>query len=274
VLTAAPDIVLIDLSVFEGLNAREFLTGIPRMSPAKRWIDRWLALEGDTMGHLMLSDELAAAAFVKPGLMEVGTETFALNSEAGEGFEIVAEEKGNIRIARFKFPKASLEHLQDILGWPPRSRHGPEAEPELPASELLRAFHGHLGPYVVLGYRMGKLALETANSEGHFGISAVVHSPLQPPPSCLIDGLQIGSGCTLGKRNIEVRELDGPAFAVFTPQHGNKVTVRLRPEIPELIKQLVDEKGVEAAGEDLLERKINTLFILEITFDRNGSEED
>jgi hypothetical protein len=45
-----------------------------------------------------------------------------------------------------------------------------------------------------------------------FDLAAHVHSPLEPPPSCLIDGVQLGSGCTLGKGNIRVSEHDGPAW--------------------------------------------------------------
>ncbi|MCK4235472.1 MAG: hypothetical protein KAX38_00035 [Candidatus Krumholzibacteria bacterium] len=110
---------------------------------------------------------------------------------------------------------------------------------------------------------MGRLALESCGSEGHFGISAEVYSTLKIPKSCLIDGIQLGSGCTLGKGNIEVHRFDGPAYAIFRTEYGAETTIRLRPGIPALISRLIEEKGVEAAGEDLMDREPGRLFDLE-----------
>ncbi|MFO8034276.1 MAG: formylmethanofuran dehydrogenase subunit E family protein, partial [Candidatus Bipolaricaulota bacterium] len=62
--------------------------------------------------------------------------------------------------------------------------------------------HGHLGPYLVAGIRMGLLALELLESSGYFGLSAVSEAGREPPRSCLSDGIQIGSGCTAGKGNL------------------------------------------------------------------------
>jgi len=73
--------------------------------------------------------------------------------------------------------------------------------------EDLAAFHGHLGPYIVLGYRMGRYVRKHFCSDP-FQMKAVVFCEGVPPQSCLVDGLQIGSGCTLGKRNIEIAVCD------------------------------------------------------------------
>lgn len=73
--------------------------------------------------------------------------------------------------------------------------------------EDLAAFHGHLGPYIVLGYRMGKYARETFCSDP-FSMKAEVHCNGVPPQSCLIDGVQLGSGCTMGKRNLDLNISD------------------------------------------------------------------
>ena len=69
--------------------------------------------------------------------------------------------------------------------------------------EDLAEFHGHLGPYIVLGYRIGRYVKEHFCSDP-FQMKAVVFCEGVPPQSCLADGVQIGSGCTLGKRNIEI----------------------------------------------------------------------
>jgi formylmethanofuran dehydrogenase subunit E len=69
--------------------------------------------------------------------------------------------------------------------------------------EDLAAFHGHLGPYIVLGYRMGRYVRQHFCSDP-FQMKATVFCDGVPPQSCLADGIQIGSGCTLGKRNIDI----------------------------------------------------------------------
>lgn len=76
-------------------------------------------------------------------------------------------------------------------------------QPEYSIQELVK-FHGHLGPYIVLGYRMGRYA--RAVFSGSREISAVVHCSDSPPESCLADGIQIGSGCTFGRRKIKLEK--------------------------------------------------------------------
>jgi len=69
--------------------------------------------------------------------------------------------------------------------------------------EDLAAFHGHLGPYIVLGYKIGRYVKQNFCRDP-FQMKAAVFCEGVPPQSCLADGIQIGSGCTLGKRNIEI----------------------------------------------------------------------
>jgi formylmethanofuran dehydrogenase subunit E len=110
---------------------------------------------------------------------------------------------------------------------------------------------------------MAGLALSEIGSEGHFGVSAEVHSPLETPRSCLIDGVQIGSGCTLGKGNIMVAKAPEPAWARFTTAGGEEVTVRLRRDIPALVRELVNSEGVEAAGRAFFQMRLDSLFTAE-----------
>ena len=123
-------------------------------------------------------------------------------------------------------------------------------------------FHGHLGPYLVLGLRASLIAMEALGRDP-FGMKATVFTQGSPPSSCFIDGVQFVSGCTLGKGNIKANESDGPAYCIFRTKDGHKVTIWLRSEIPKLVSQLINDKGVEPAAEDLLERKIETLFKIE-----------
>lgn len=90
-------------------------------------------------------------------------------------------------------------------------------------------FHGHLGPFLVCGLRMGLLALRELGSGGHSDLRATVETGTEPPVSCLIDGIQVATGCTLGKGNIQVKAHSRPRAAFVK---GTKcLEVELRPEL-------------------------------------------
>ena len=73
--------------------------------------------------------------------------------------------------------------------------------------EDLAAFHGHLGPFIVLGYRIGRYVRDHICTDP-FQLRAAVYCSGAPPESCIVDGVQLGSGCTLGKQNIEIVTAD------------------------------------------------------------------
>jgi len=75
-------------------------------------------------------------------------------------------------------------------------------------SSLLKSatrFHGHLGPYLVLGLRMGLVANRVLQPRRPHDLSATVWTKRSPPESCMLDGIQVSSGCTLGKGNLRVK---------------------------------------------------------------------
>jgi formylmethanofuran dehydrogenase subunit E len=119
-------------------------------------------------------------------------------------------------------------------------------------------FHGHLGPFLVSGLRMGLLALRELDSRGHFDLRAVVETGTTPPLSCMIDGIQVATGCTLGKGNIEVLHRN-KARATFS-KGERRLVVELRPEVLELI----EEGDVEALAWQVMEMEDEKLFRWEL----------
>jgi formylmethanofuran dehydrogenase subunit E len=102
---------------------------------------------------------------------------------------------------------------------------------DLPAMiERGTLLHGHLGPYLVAGIRMGLLALRLLNSSGYFGLRAESEAGRTTPLSCLNDGVQIGSGCTAGKGNLRVVGEERPRVR-FVADDGRAVTIELRPNV-------------------------------------------
>jgi formylmethanofuran dehydrogenase subunit E len=121
-------------------------------------------------------------------------------------------------------------------------------------------FHGHGGPFMTVGLRMGLYALERLDCRGWFDLSCRVALRWRPPDSCVIDGIQSSTGCTMGKHNIEVVEGEGVS-ATFTSK-DKSLTLTLRNEaLDEIKSELEDEEAVhevmmwlgEAATEELFE---------------------
>jgi formylmethanofuran dehydrogenase subunit E len=92
--------------------------------------------------------------------------------------------------------------------------------------------HGHRGPFLIAGIRMGLLALELLGNSGYFGLEAESETGTVTPLSCLTAGVQIGSGCTLGKGNIRVTDARR-ARVHFLDKSGRRVTIELRSKIYE-----------------------------------------
>jgi formylmethanofuran dehydrogenase subunit E len=122
-------------------------------------------------------------------------------------------------------------------------------------------FHGHGGPLMVVGLRMGLLALSLLNAQGWFDLSCRVRLRWRPPDSCVIDGIQTATGCTMGKHNIEVEERDGIA-AEFTTDR-ERLRLRLKPKQLERIRKtlaLSDEEAERALIEEIIATKDHCLF--------------
>jgi formylmethanofuran dehydrogenase subunit E len=123
-------------------------------------------------------------------------------------------------------------------------------------------FHGHLGPFLILGIRMGVMARSMLNSQNHNDLTVVVFVNRNPPESCTVDGVQIASGCTLGKGTIRVSEMTDHVAGEF--HAGNRTcTITVKPR---LLSELLDglkkatEKGVLEMAETVLARPDEELF--------------
>lgn len=118
----------------------------------------------------------------------------------------------------------------------------------------LKRFHGHLGPYVVIGYRMGKLARERFEGK----MTAVVFTGKHPPMSCLIDGVQMTTGCTLGKNNIHVR--DGHLPVVHFIDSTRTLEVRLVDSERERIDRTMTKHNEEQLSVEILNADEKDIF--------------
>ena len=123
-------------------------------------------------------------------------------------------------------------------------------------------FHGHLGPFVVLGIRMGVVARPMLKAQNHNDLTAIMSVNPKPPVSCMVDGVHVASGCTLGKGTIRVSE---SAVHIAGEFHaGNRIfTITVKPKLLNwLLNGLRNrtEKGVLETAETVLARPDEELF--------------
>ena len=72
----------------------------------------------------------------------------------------------------------------------------------------IKHMHGHVGPWNVLGWRIGKAALrEFGTKWGWHELDIICYVPLKTPYSCMADGLVIGSGNTIGRLDLRLAEV-------------------------------------------------------------------
>ena len=120
-------------------------------------------------------------------------------------------------------------------------------------------FHGHLGPYMVLGLKAGLFANQVLEKDP-MQTDAIIETLPEPPESCFVDGVQFATGCTMGKRNISLKEGEG-LKATF--KKNNKILIlTLKQEIIDEINSLPpdEEEAWENLAKDLYQREIEKIF--------------
>jgi formylmethanofuran dehydrogenase subunit E len=95
--------------------------------------------------------------------------------------------------------------------------------------ERAAEFHGHLGPFLVIGVRIGLIGLRELGIEkndGNLHITAMLRDSV--PFSCTIDGIQVSTRCTTGNQKLKLIDSQGIA-AEFELPHREKLTVAVNP---------------------------------------------
>ena len=94
----------------------------------------------------------------------------------------------------------------------------------------------------------------------HFGLEADVWCPDAPPPSCVLDGIQISTGCTMGKRNIRHHVAEGVTVKVRGRKTGRSLSMIVRQETiaraVEVMRRENDEAGAAVIRQVPLEELV------------------
>jgi formylmethanofuran dehydrogenase subunit E len=110
--------------------------------------------------------------------------------------------------------------------------------------------HGHLGPSVVAGARMGMIGLRAVGAKGYFDVEVTCEGPLaRPPQSCFLDGIQAATGATMGKRTLNWTQADKLVVRVRNTHTGRTVELRPAPTLTDLLASFKPDAKAGAGHE-------------------------
>lgn len=111
--------------------------------------------------------------------------------------------------------------------------------------------HGHLGPFLVIGVRMGGIAKRVLNQDGRgtFRFQVKMKVPLVTPFSCTIDGIQAATHCTLGNQRLVLENARKQIFASFEAENSDwAVLISVNPKV---IRELMRKMSVGIENDEL-----------------------
>jgi formylmethanofuran dehydrogenase subunit E len=119
-------------------------------------------------------------------------------------------------------------------------------------------FHGHDGPFLALGYRLGKFIIKTMKPRGIMDLRIRVRTQVRKPYTCLLDGLQCSTSATLGKGNINIERFRSTGIAVnVTKGRVNRCFQVTRPAM----EICVNANDLQKAARRILRMPITELWI-------------
>lgn len=133
--------------------------------------------------------------------------------------------------------------------------------------ESAAKLHGHLGPFLVIGVRMGEIAKRhlDVDEKNSRGLQASIKTPLSTPFSCVIDGIQATTSCTVGNQKLKIEKSMKEITARFKLESSDK-TMKISVN-PKVARNLTEEMSKGADSEQLAAKiarlKEEQLFVLE-----------
>jgi len=123
-------------------------------------------------------------------------------------------------------------------------------------------FHGHLGPYLVLGVLAGEFFLKKIKCRKHFRLKIKVQGVGKKPKSCLIDGLQLSTGATYGKGNIQ--KLNGTIIRIefYNQLSKKRIILKLKDGLRQKLDAAKTHQDSEALAKELYTTNYCKLFNL------------
>lgn len=93
--------------------------------------------------------------------------------------------------------------------------------------EKAAEFHGHLGPFLTIGVRMGLIGLNGMSKHDYDKLRIEASMPLRVPFSCIVDGLQFTTHCTIGNQRLSLKDSETIRVRFKRVNDGLEKTVTL-----------------------------------------------
>lgn len=128
-------------------------------------------------------------------------------------------------------------------------------------------FHGHLGPFLVIGVRMGEIAKKQLglSNKKRIDLQASIRAPFIPPFSCVIDGMQVATGCTVGNQRLKIEDSPKRITASFRVQGSNR-TIKILVNsgvVRSLIEEMSSGINAELFAARIAHMRKEQLFLFE-----------
>ena len=123
-------------------------------------------------------------------------------------------------------------------------------------SQAIR-FHGHNGPFLALGYRLGKEMNRILKPKGIMDYTVTVYVRREKPYTCVIDGLQSVTCATMGKGNIMVRNRMEPGIRVKIVTASREL---IFTSTTLALSLCLGQKDLEKAASAVMKERFDTLW--------------
>ena len=128
-------------------------------------------------------------------------------------------------------------------------------------------FHGHLGPFLVIGVRMGLVGVRELGVNKNDGLQVTAMTQPFIPFSCVIDGIQVATHCTIGNKKLRLKD-SSRISASFKFLDEKQVIVTVNPTMLERLKGKLLSKDISSEEAQKLAENVASmpeeeLFIIE-----------
>ena len=118
-------------------------------------------------------------------------------------------------------------------------------------------FHGHDGPFLALGYKLGLFIINRLKPKGIIDMTINVRVRLKKPYTCFIDGLQCSTFATVGKGNLRVTGRNIDILSVIAVCNDKKLKVVISQKAMKICK---DSGDLKKAARSIFKTPDNILF--------------
>lgn len=209
--------------------------------------------------HFRLADELTVLYLLNSELFGVNTSVDRLNMRYNTNYDAVGIKEAmddminglyvseqNVVFNSFPVNRESfnydVRHILDSA----IARYGLE---EWKVNVMTDEFHGHLGVFSIVGAKMGIKAREIFGV-GPDMLEVESFTGINPPYSCLTDGIQVSTGATLGMGTIHLSaDTVAQPKAIFSYK-GRSVQISLKKEYLKIVDADINEGIVKFGLQD------------------------